>query len=53
MRCPTCDYEFDETNGLQCPRCGEALSCGAVSCGDCNACSGGLFQRLKRSVTDD
>lgn len=42
MRCPTCDYEFDPTAGLQCPRCGETLECTAVACDECDACSGFL-----------
>ena len=25
MRCPDCGYEFDVTDSLQCPRCGETL----------------------------
>lgn len=38
MKCPTCDYEFDPANGLECPRCGDSFSCAALSCGDCGAC---------------
>jgi len=49
--CPACEYEFDPAGGMECPRCGEALSCSGVSCAECDACSG-LFDRLRTSVTD-
>lgn len=42
MNCPNCGYEFDVTENLQCPRCGDRLDCGSVSCGECDACSGVL-----------
>jgi predicted nucleic acid-binding Zn ribbon protein len=49
MNCPTCDYEFDLSRGLQCPRCGEAIDCGEIGCANCDACSS-VFERLGRRV---
>jgi hypothetical protein len=46
VKCPTCDYEFDPSNGLACPRCGEQLECSAVSCADCDACATGVIDGL-------
>ena len=51
MICPACAYEFDPAEGLECPRCGETVSCSAVSCAECEACSG-VLGRLRNTVTD-
>lgn len=40
--CPTCGYEYETTAGLQCPRCGDSLSCDSVGCSECQACSNPL-----------
>lgn len=48
MNCPTCDYEFDPTTGLSCPRCGTTVDCTAVDCESCEACSGGLTSLGRR-----
>jgi hypothetical protein len=47
MNCPNCGYEFDPSHGLECPRCGQSMDCGAISCGECGGCSG-LFGGLRR-----
>ncbi|MFB6153517.1 MAG: hypothetical protein ABEJ27_04620 [Halodesulfurarchaeum sp.] len=38
MKCPTCEYDFDPRDGLECPRCGETASCASLSCDECAAC---------------
>jgi hypothetical protein len=40
--CPTCDYEFETSTGLGCPRCGDQISCSSVGCSECDACSTSL-----------
>ena len=40
--CPTCGYTFETATGLQCPRCGDAISCSSVGCSECDACSSPL-----------
>lgn len=50
MICPTCEYEFEPTGELQCPRCGGAVSCSAVTCADCDACDGVLEQVRRRAA---
>jgi hypothetical protein len=55
MNCRTCGYEFDPTQGLECPRCGEQLDCSSLDCSECDACSGvfgGLTKRFKRASAD-
>lgn len=42
--CPTCDYEFETATGLECPRCGDAISCSSIGCEECEACSNPLSQ---------
>jgi len=49
MNCPACDYEFDPSRGLQCPRCGQAIDCGEVGCSNCDACDS-LFEQLGQRV---
>ncbi|MFW5924107.1 MAG: hypothetical protein ACOCSN_02100 [Halanaeroarchaeum sp.] len=49
--CPTCDYEFETTAGLQCPRCGNAISCSTVGCSECQACSNPLSKLGTRLVS--
>ena len=53
MNCPNCGYDFDPTLELRCPRCGESVDCGSVSCESCSACTGpfGVLRRLVRSQT--
>ena len=38
MNCGTCGYEYDPTDRLACPRCGETPDCSGLSCADCGAC---------------
>ncbi|MFB6093483.1 MAG: hypothetical protein ABEJ77_00890 [Halanaeroarchaeum sp.] len=49
--CPTCGYGFETTTGLQCPRCGESISCSTVGCEECQACSNPL-SRLTTRIAD-
>ncbi|MFB6124546.1 MAG: hypothetical protein ABEJ59_01140 [Halanaeroarchaeum sp.] len=49
--CPTCGYELETTNGLQCPRCGNSIGCSTLSCADCDACASPLT-RVKKSIAD-
>jgi len=46
--CPTCGYAFETTSGLQCPRCGESISCSSVGCEECQACSNPLSKLGKQ-----
>ena len=55
MRCPTCAYEFDPSNGLECPRCGDTFDCSQLSCGECGACPsmvGGIRSMIEK-VTEE
>ena len=38
MNCQTCEYEYDPTEQLECPRCGSTPDCSGLSCGECGAC---------------
>jgi predicted amidophosphoribosyltransferase len=49
--CPTCEYEFDPVGGLQCPRCGERISCSGAVCARCDGCASPV-ERLRRTVAD-
>lgn len=49
MNCPDCDFEFDLSRGLQCPRCGAAVDCSEIGCANCDACAG-IFQQVTRRV---
>ncbi|CCQ33707.1 hypothetical protein HLRTI_001200 [Halorhabdus tiamatea SARL4B] len=51
MKCPTCEFEFEPTGGLQCPRCGSSVSCSTTTCAECDACSG-IVEQLRRKGVD-
>lgn len=52
MECPTCGYAFDpSTAGMQCPRCGEGVSCAGTPCAECDACEG-ILEQLRQTATD-
>ncbi|MFB6188817.1 MAG: hypothetical protein ABEI57_02940 [Halapricum sp.] len=52
MNCPNCEYEFDPSRGLQCPRCGETVDCSEIGCENCQACSG-VFEQLGRKIRSE
>jgi len=47
--CPTCGFELETANGLQCPRCGDALSCSDFGCSECQGCTGS-FRRAGKTL---
>jgi hypothetical protein len=49
MNCPTCGYDFDETKTLECPRCGDSFDCSALTCSDCELCTG-IFGPIRQKL---